>query len=1159
MAFQDSIGNKALCIMIAVGFLLIGPLGMVSANAPHSRNGDRPAPMASADDWPNFRYGANRNGVTTSHGPASPNLFWSNTSSGTVYSSPAVVGGKVFFGSDDGNVYAFDALTGKKLWSNSTSNGDYGASASPAVSNGNVFTYSNNDDSLYCFNVTTGARKWKVGLGSGSYGGSSPLVLNGKVYIGSADGHLYVRNENDGSASWNFAIGASSGNGYGVDSGPSVVGDRVFFGGGDSKFYAVNITSHALVWSYALAFYGYPSASVIGNVVYTADGSYASSSCANCKIYAFDIDGFADGNDGWSGEALTGGTNGDIIWNYTISSGTTSSPTYYKGYIFIGSMGNTIYALNSTTGALKWSYTTGGSVMSSASISDDVVYIASKDHKLYAFDYDGFGDGNDGWKGETKTTNADGDIIWNYTLNSEVWASPSISNGVVYITETGNTITALGNPYIDNTPPQVLTTVPANNDVGVALSATVTARLNEPLLGASVNLANFTLVDSAMTAVTGTVALDAGKQNVTFTPGAALKAHEKYTATVKSFKDLVGNAMPGSFSWSFTTLNNAPTLTVGTVTPTSGNLTTLFQFSVVYTDPDNDQPSGGVKIHIDGAATGKAMVVNTSATPATLHDGSYVNGEAYIYNQTFTTGGDHKYYFKATDGYVQAATLNVTGPHVVAPNQPPVIGNVPDQHVVEDTPYTFNIGAFVTDPDNTPAQLTLTATSQFLKGITGLNASLLFPATANAQEDIEFMVSDGTNVVHKTVKFIVTYVDDPPVLAALPDINVNATEAYKIDLAPYITDVDTSLSGMTVTTNSSYITVSGLNLTLNYPRTVGKELVNVSVKDATTTVHGTFWVTVHAPPINLPPTIDTLPDATPKEDEAYTYDLTTYVHDDGLPTGTLTISIKQTSSYVTLNGMKLNMLFPDGITSYMVNITASDGALNTTAQLHVRVTPVNDAPVLKDGGVTSIYNGKDKKVPTSYVFNVTVGDIDGPDPIVWVYIDNATNQMTKGGKTTMTIGGKTVTAYYYTLEVQNTAMTKGIHDYRFKVDDRSATQNAVAETTTTNFEVTKVKKTQLNPMASILPYLLIVVIIVVVLVVVAVVLMRRKKTPQAMPPPGQPQQADLVTGGVAQAPFPESPATTVAEQPPPAQPVVPEQPVPPVQQPVQPPPQPPTG
>jgi polyvinyl alcohol dehydrogenase (cytochrome) len=47
-------------------------------------------------------------------------LKWSYTTERSSTSSPAVVGGVVYFGSGDGNVYALNASTGTKLWSFAT-------------------------------------------------------------------------------------------------------------------------------------------------------------------------------------------------------------------------------------------------------------------------------------------------------------------------------------------------------------------------------------------------------------------------------------------------------------------------------------------------------------------------------------------------------------------------------------------------------------------------------------------------------------------------------------------------------------------------------------------------------------------------------------------------------------------------------------------------------------------------------------------------------------------------------------------------------------------------------------------------------------------------------------------------------------------------------
>ena len=53
---------------------------------------------------------------------ASGTKLWNYTTGGGVYSSPAVVDGVVYIGSDDDNVYALNATNGAKLWNYTTGN-----------------------------------------------------------------------------------------------------------------------------------------------------------------------------------------------------------------------------------------------------------------------------------------------------------------------------------------------------------------------------------------------------------------------------------------------------------------------------------------------------------------------------------------------------------------------------------------------------------------------------------------------------------------------------------------------------------------------------------------------------------------------------------------------------------------------------------------------------------------------------------------------------------------------------------------------------------------------------------------------------------------------------------------------------------------------------
>ena len=88
-------------------------------------------------------------------------------------------------------------------------------------------------------------------------------------------------------------------------------------------------------------------------------------------------------------------------------------------------MDDKIYCLDANTGELIWSYTTGNNVWSSPAISNGKVYIGSQDNKIYCLDAD------------------TGQLIWTYTTGDGVSSSPAISNGKVYVGSCDNKIYCL--------------------------------------------------------------------------------------------------------------------------------------------------------------------------------------------------------------------------------------------------------------------------------------------------------------------------------------------------------------------------------------------------------------------------------------------------------------------------------------------------------------------------------------------------------------------------------------------------------------------------------------------------------------------------------------------------------------------------------------------
>ena len=124
-------------------------------------------------------------------------LKWSYTTGGSVYSTPIVVNGVVYFGSFDHNVYALNASTGAVLWSFPTGDLIY---SSVALANGVVYAGSMDGD-LYALNARTGSLRWSYPTGPVNVG--SPTVANGVVYVGGgSDGVLYALDAKTGALRW---------------------------------------------------------------------------------------------------------------------------------------------------------------------------------------------------------------------------------------------------------------------------------------------------------------------------------------------------------------------------------------------------------------------------------------------------------------------------------------------------------------------------------------------------------------------------------------------------------------------------------------------------------------------------------------------------------------------------------------------------------------------------------------------------------------------------------------------------------------------------------------------------------------------------------------------------------------------------------------------
>jgi hypothetical protein len=108
-----------------------------------------------------------------------------------------------------------------------------------------------------------------------------------------------------------------------------------------------------------------------------------------------------------------------------------------------------------------------------------------------------------------------------------------------------------------STPPELVSTVPANLASGVPLNQAVSATFTEAMNPLTITTATFQLTGPGTTAVAGTVSYDAINFIATFTPTLPLTAGTTYTATVtQGATDLEGNPLGSTGAqnpWTFTT------------------------------------------------------------------------------------------------------------------------------------------------------------------------------------------------------------------------------------------------------------------------------------------------------------------------------------------------------------------------------------------------------------------------------------------------------------------------------------------------------------------------------------------------------------------------------------------------------------------------------
>lgn len=273
-------------------------------------------------------------------------------------SSPAVVDGRVYFGSGDGGVYCVDAASGLLQWKFQT--GDV-VHASPAVVGGTVYIGSF-DGRFYAIDAATGLQRWffQGGVDPAIHNQqgfqASAAVVDGVVYVGSRDAHVYALDAATGRKKWDYPTSKSW-----VNTTPAVRNGIVYAATSDTaRVMALDARSGRLLFNVDAKAYVFSSVALAGSIAVV--GSH------NGSVMAFDA---ASGRPAWefrteSSRANSGGlltregrlnpeaftpVFGDFqdmyidFQRFVSLGGVLSSPAIVDGVVFVASLDGNLYAL----------------------------------------------------------------------------------------------------------------------------------------------------------------------------------------------------------------------------------------------------------------------------------------------------------------------------------------------------------------------------------------------------------------------------------------------------------------------------------------------------------------------------------------------------------------------------------------------------------------------------------------------------------------------------------------------------------------------------------------------------------------------------------------------------------------------------------------------
>ena len=320
---------------------------------------------------------AHTGSVTFAGGFAAPlKKLWTFDTKGAV-TYPLVAGGQVFVVSNGNDVFALDALTGKRHWEHLLSGNDNLG----AYDNGMLF-FDNSDGQVTALIARSGRQAWGAQVSS-DFSSSAPIALNGQLFV--AGPALTALDESTGAIQWSNGIEATDGS--------AAFGNGGLYVGGPCQYYKYAPSSGKLLWhdSNGCEGGGGTSPAYYKGHVYLVDwaeGNFVLSAKTGAVSGNFPGSvppSFYLGDTGKSRELVIADgklvclslTTGNVVWSYSAGSDQlVGQPIAINGQPIVAASSGKIVMLDDKRGKVIWSDTVGNYV-NSMNAGDGVLAISA--------------------------------------------------------------------------------------------------------------------------------------------------------------------------------------------------------------------------------------------------------------------------------------------------------------------------------------------------------------------------------------------------------------------------------------------------------------------------------------------------------------------------------------------------------------------------------------------------------------------------------------------------------------------------------------------------------------------------------------------------------------------------------------------------------------